>query len=153
MDISELDAAIGNARRAFVDTSTCIAYHSTTEHAYPLARHLFGRIASTADPLVAYFSVVSASEMLVRPIRTANHLTAMHTFLHGFPNLQMVVADFEVALQAANIRALTRLALPDSLIIGTAILTGCEVILTNDERWSRRLTPLYPQFRWIYLGR
>jgi predicted nucleic acid-binding protein len=154
MDVSELDAALGSTHRAFVDTSTCIAYHSTSEHAHPLARHLFGRIAEKDDPLVAYFSIITASEMLVRPIRAADSdLTAMHKFLRGFPNLYMVDADLEIAHQAANIRALSRLALPDSLIVGTAVLSACEVIITIDERWSRRLTPLYPQFRWIYLGR
>src|SRR5688572_14529567 len=134
MDVAELDAALGDAHRVFVDTSTCIAYHSTHEHAHPLARHLFGRIADAEDPLVAYFSIVTASEMLVRPIRAADSdLTAMHKFLRSFPNLQLIDADFEVALQAANIRAVTRLALPDSLIIGTAILSACEAIVTNDE--------------------
>jgi predicted nucleic acid-binding protein len=45
------------------------------------------------------------------------------------------------------------LALPDALIVATAIMSGCEVIITNDEHWSRRLGPLFSQFRWIYLGR
>jgi predicted nucleic acid-binding protein len=91
--------------------------------------------------------------MLVRPIRAGErHLLTMHRFLRDFPNLQIVNTDFEVAHQAANIRALTRLALPDSLIVGTAIMSACEVIVTNDERWARRLAPLYPRFRWVYLG-
>jgi hypothetical protein len=47
----------------------------------------------------------------------------------------------------------SRLALPDALLVGTALLSGCEAIITNDERWSRRLAPLFPRFRWIYLGR
>ena len=72
MDISELDAALGTARRAFVDSSTCIANFSTTELAHPLARHLFDRVADDADPLIAYISVVSAAEMLVRPIQAAD---------------------------------------------------------------------------------
>jgi predicted nucleic acid-binding protein len=154
MDIAELENALSDARRANVDTSTCIALHSTTEHAHPLARHLFERIADDADPLVGYISVVSAAEMLIRPIRAADHRLQLVTeFLRTFPNLYMVDTDFEIAHQAANIRAITRLALPDSLIVGTAILAACEVIVTNDERWSRRVAPLYPQFRWIYLGR
>ena len=145
MNVAELDAEIGDARRAYIDTSACIAYHSTTERAYPLARHLFGRIADNVDPLVGYMSIVSASEMLVRPIRAGDHrLTLVTRFLRDFPNLYMVNADFEIALQAANIRVLTRLALADALIIGTAIMAGCEAIVTNDERWSRRVGPLVP---------
>ena len=153
MDIAGLDRALGDARRVFIDTSTVLAYHSTSELAHPPARHLFERIANDADSLNAYLSMVSVSELLVRPIRVADHrLALMHQFLRTYPNLRLLDADFEIALQAANIRALTRLALPDALIIATAILSACEAIVTNDERWSRRLAPLYPQFRWIYLG-
>ena len=66
MDINEIDAALGSARRTFVDSSTCIANFSTMELAHPLARHVFDRVADDADPLMAYISVVSAAEMLVR---------------------------------------------------------------------------------------
>lgn len=64
----------------------------------------------------------------------------------------MLPSAMRAALQAANIRALTCLAPPDALLIGTAMMAGCEVIVSNDDRWSRRLSPLYPQFRWVYLG-
>jgi predicted nucleic acid-binding protein len=76
----------------------------------------------------------------------------VHTFLRTFPNLYVLDVDLEVALEAANIRALTRLPMADALLIATALLAGCEAIITNDERWSRRVGPLYPQFRWVYLG-
>jgi predicted nucleic acid-binding protein len=154
MDAADVDAALGDTHRAFIDTSTCIAYFSTAEAAHAVARHLFDRIADDADPLIAYLSIVSVSEMLVRPIRAGQpRLGLVHQFIQTYPNLQILPADFEVALQAANIRALTRLALPDALLVGTALLSGCEAVITNDERWSRRLAPLYPQFRWISLGR
>jgi predicted nucleic acid-binding protein len=153
MNVEELDAAIGDAHRAFIDSSTCIANFSTTEHAHPLARHLFARVRDHADPLVAYISVVSCMEMLIRPIRGgAAELETVTGFLREFPNLHLSDLDLSTALQAANIRALTRLAPPDALLIGTAMMAGCEVIISNDDRWSRRLTPLYPQFRWVYLG-
>jgi predicted nucleic acid-binding protein len=153
MDIAHLDAILGDARRAFLDSSTCIAFHSTGEAVHPLARHLLQRIESDEDPLSGYLSVVTVAELLVRPMRGASaDLTLMHRFLRGIPNLQILDVDFEIAQQAANIRALTRLQLPDSLLIGTALLSGCEVIITNDERWARRRRPLFGQFSWIYLG-
>src|SRR5688572_18156832 len=154
MNITELDAAIGDSRRTFMDTSVCIAFHSHDEVAHPLARHLVHRIEDQSDLLVGYLSVITAAELLVRPMRTAGpDLVVMHTFLRRLPNLFIVDIDFEVAHQAANIRALTRLPLPDALIVATAIMSGCQSIVTNDERWSRRLSPLFPQFTWIYLGR
>jgi predicted nucleic acid-binding protein len=154
MDVRDLDAAVGDAHRAFVDSSACIAYHSTTELVHPLARHLFGRIASPLDPLGAYISVVSVAEMLIRPIRTGGHdLSLVTDFVRGFPNLTVLDVTLDIANQAATIRALTRLSMPDALLVGTALLSGCEAIVTNDREWARRLTPLFPQFRWIYLGR
>jgi predicted nucleic acid-binding protein len=154
MDLAGLDAAIGDAERAFMDTSVCIAFHTPVEVVHPLARHLMRRIESEHDALVGYLSVVSAAELLVRPIRGASaDLLVMHAFLRNLPNLHIINVDFEVAHQAASIRALTRLALPDALIVATAIMSGCEVIITNDEHWSRRLGPLFSQLRWIYLGR
>ena len=154
MNVAELDAAIGDTERAFIDTSVCIAFHSQDEVAHPLARHLFQRIEDGADPLVGYLSVITAAELLVRPMRTAGpDLVVMHRFLRRLANLCVVDVDFEIAHQAANIRALTRLQLADTLIVATAIMSGCQAIVTNDESWSRRLSPLFPQFRWIYLGR
>ena len=154
MQAGELNAALTDAQRIFVDSSACIAYHSQVERAHPVARHLFGRIASPSDPVQAYISVVSVAEMLIRPIRAGSRdLKMVHAFILEFPNLHLIQVDLPVALQAANVRALTRLALPDALLVGTAILSGCEAIVTNDEGWSRRLAPLLPQFRWIYLGR
>jgi predicted nucleic acid-binding protein len=153
MDIAHLDAALGNAQRAFVDSSMCIAYLSTTELVHVQARHIFERIRSNTDPLVGYLSVVSVAELLIRPIRSgSSDLFTVHSFLLTFPNLYIIDVDFGIAQQAANVRALSRLAMPDALLVGTAIMSGCEAILTNDARWSRRMAPLFGQFSWIYLG-
>ncbi len=116
-------------------------------------RHLFERIAASDDPLVAYISVVSAAELLIRPVRAGGaDLTFMHAFLRGFPNLHLLPVDLDVALQTANVRALTRLPVPDAILTASAMLSGCEAIITNDERWQRRLRGLFPQFRWVHLA-
>jgi predicted nucleic acid-binding protein len=153
MDVALLEVTLANTRRVFLDTSVCIAYHSTGELAHPLARHILHRMADESDPLVGYLSMVSVAELLVRPLRDASSdLGLIHAFLRGIWDLRLVDVDFQIAQQAANVRALTRLPTPDALIIGTALLAGCEAIVTNDERWARRLGPLYPQFTWVYLG-
>jgi predicted nucleic acid-binding protein len=154
MDVVDLDAALDGAHRVFVDSSACLAYHSTAERIHPLARHLFARVASDADPLAAYISVVSVTEMLIRPIRAGSQdLMLVSGFFRAFPNLHVVDVNLDIAIEAATLRAISRLALPDSLLVGTALLSGCEAIVTNDEKWSRRLSPLFPRFTWIYLGR
>jgi predicted nucleic acid-binding protein len=76
----------------------------------------------------------------------------MHDFLTGYPHLTTVFADLPIAAQAANVRAMTRIDLPDAFIIATGLVCGCEAIISNDERWKRQLSPLFTQFRWLYLG-
>ena len=34
----------------------------------------------------------------------------------------------------------------------SGLLAGCEAIVTNDERWKRRLEPAFRTFRWVYLA-
>ncbi|HEX2185017.1 MAG TPA: PIN domain-containing protein, partial [Chloroflexota bacterium] len=123
------------------------------EAVHPLARQLFRRIAAADDPLSGYLSVITASELLVRPIRAgAADLTFMHAFLRGFPNLHVLAVDLDVALQAASIRALARLPLPDALLVASATLSRCEAIVTNDHAWHQRLRGHFRSFRWVYLA-
>jgi predicted nucleic acid-binding protein len=151
--VAELDAALSDIERILLDSSTLIAFHSRLEAAHGLATHLLGRIERDEDPLHGYYSVVSATELLVRPIRTSlAAFTFMHTFLTAFPNLTVLPVDLPVAVQAATLRASTGIRTPDAMIVASGLLAGCEAIITNDEQWRRRLAPLFRAFRWIYLG-
>ena len=153
MGIADLDSALSDTERVFLDSSALIAFHSQAEPIHLLAQHLLGRIERDIDPLRGYYSVISASELLIRPIRTsAASFTFMHTFLLNFPNLTALAVDMQVAVQAATIRATTGIRLPDALVIASGLLAGCEAIVSNDEQWQRRLAPLFREFRWIYLG-
>jgi predicted nucleic acid-binding protein len=153
VETSALDRALGDAQRVFLDTSACIAYHSTAEPVHPLARHLFRRIEDPDDSLTGYISVVTATELLIRPVRAGgSDLTFMHTFLRGFPHFTVLPMDLDVALQAANVRAFARLPLPDAILVATALLSSSEAIVSNDRDWSRRLSAHFRDFRWIYLA-
>ena len=152
MATRDLDAALGPAERGLLDSSTIIAFHSPAERAHPLAEHLFERIARPEDALRGYCSVVSAVELLVRPIRTGQErFTFMHTFLTQFPNFTVLPMDMVVAVQAATLRATMSLPLPDAVVIASGLLAGCEAIVTNDRRWKHRGETLFRQFRWLYL--
>jgi predicted nucleic acid-binding protein len=149
----DLDAALDGAGRILVDTSTLIAFLTPFERVHPLARHLLTRVRDDHDPLFAYYSVVSASEILVRPIRSGSEsFESMHRFLAEFPHLTVLPVDLQVAIQAATLRAATGLRLPDALVVASGLLANCEAIVSNDEQWKRRLAPLFTRFRWIYLG-
>ncbi|MGH7867381.1 MAG: type II toxin-antitoxin system VapC family toxin [Candidatus Dormibacteraceae bacterium] len=153
MPIAEFDAALGNTERVFLDRSTLLAFHSPPELTHPLAKHLLDRIADDQDPVRGYFSAVSASEVLVRPLRAGvQEYNFMHDVLTRFPNLTILPVDLSVALQAATLRAATSIRLPDALIVASGLLASCEVIVSNDAQWRRRLAPLFPNFRWLQLG-
>ncbi len=153
MTTARLNAALGTIERVLVDTSAMIAFHSTQESVHALAKHVMQRIEDSADPLRGYYSAVSATEIMVRPIQTSMaDFTYMHTFLTGFPNLTILSVDIQVATQAANIRALTGIPTPDAMIVAAGMLVGCGAIVCNDKRWKARLAPLFSAFTWVYLG-
>jgi predicted nucleic acid-binding protein len=152
MAAPDLDRALGATERVLLDSSTLLAFHAPQEDAHPLAGHLLRRIQDSGDPIRGYHSVVSASELLVRPIRSGESLTYMHAFLMNFPNLTMLPVDLPVAMQAASLRAVTNVRLADALIIASGLLAGCEAIVSNDAGWKRRCEPLFRQVRWIYLS-
>lgn len=153
MSARDLDGALGSAERILLDSSTLIAFHSPHEAAHLLAQHLLRRIEAPSDPLRGYYSVMSAMELLIRPIRTGmQEFTFMHTFLSSYPNLRALPMDLSVALQAATVRATTNIRAPDAVIIASALLAGCEAIVCNDQQWIGRLSALFPQFSWVYLA-
>ncbi len=152
MAIAELDAALDGTERVLLDSSVLIAFHDPSDPTNLLADHLLRRIESDRDPLRGYYSVISAVELLIRPLRTGQReFTSMYAFLTEYPNLAGLPMDLTAALQAANVRATTNLRLPDSVAVASGLLAGCEAVVTNDERWKKRLEPLFRQFRWIYL--
>ncbi len=151
--MSLLDDELRGVERVLLDTSTMLAFHSRHEVAHPLAKALFGRIENSEDSLQGYYSVVSATELLIRPLRAAPADAGyMHAFLRSFPNLHILPVDLDVASTAATLRAIKNVKTPDALIIASGLLAGCQAIVTNDETWKSRLAPLFREFRWIYLG-
>ena len=153
MDVDSLDESLRGVERALLDTSTLLAFHSQYEASHGLAKYLLGRIEDAQDALRGYYSVVSATELLVRPLRAGPTETAyMHAFLRSFPNLSLLPVDLDVASHAATLRAIKNLKTPDALIIASGILAGCQAIITNDGTWKTKMEPLFREFRWINLS-
>ena len=153
MAADDLDRALGDADRLLFDSSTLIAFHNPGEATHPLADHLLRRVEREADPIQGYISVVSVTELLVRPIRTSHaDFTFMHEFLSSYPNLMTLPMDATVAVQAASLRASMRLSLPDAVVVASGMLAGCQALVSNDVRWKQRGASLFPQFRWIHLS-
>ena len=81
-------------------------------------------------------SVVSITEILVKPIREGNsNLEKQYKLLFThFPNLNIVSVDKSVAERAAYLRGTYGLKTADALIVASAIAAGAELFITNDLR-------------------
>lgn len=116
-----------------VDTSVVIAYLSGTEETSDLARELFDAFVATGRN-VAFLSMITVEEILVRPFRVGpSALARTEGFLRHFADIGLVVIDYDVAREAARLRATAGLRTPDALILASALVHGVDVLVTNDR--------------------
>jgi predicted nucleic acid-binding protein len=147
-----LREAIAPGASILVDTSVVLAYIGGGEPISDLARTLFDAFASTGRNPTA-LSTVTVAELLVRPFRrSAASVATAEGFLRHFGDLRLVDATYEVAREAARIRAVTDLPMPDSLIVASAVVADIGVVVTNDRDWPARLTPVLPDLRIVVLS-
>lgn len=99
--------------------------------------------------------MVSIAEVLVRPLRGGPPEEYHHflDFVTRFPNVSTPPVDVPVAQEAASLRATYGLAMPDALIVATGIVAQVGYIVTNDQRWERKLQPLSRRLSVVYLDR
>lgn len=85
---------------------------------------------------LAVASVISLTEILVKPIREGNmSLEKQYKLLFThFPNLSIIPIDNSIAERAAYLRGIYGLKTPDALIVASAIAAGAELFITNDLR-------------------
>ena len=118
-------------KRVYLDSNVFIyAVERVAPYAELLAP-LFQSIVSGETEAVT--SEIALAEVLVAPIRTANAdaRTAFVEVLDG-PGVDLVPVTRAVLVQAARLRAASRLKLPDAVHAATAQLASCDALLTND---------------------
>jgi predicted nucleic acid-binding protein len=86
--------------------------------------------------LSAVTSELTLAEVLVMPFvdRNLERQTEYQQVLQSSDALYVAAVTRNVVIEAARLRALNNLRLPDAIHVATAILTGCETFLTNDRR-------------------
>ena len=144
MTRASLEAAIPAGARLLLDTSTVLAYLHGAERASPAATTVIDTfVRDGRNP--ASLSTVTVTETLTRPFaRGPEAVATVEAFLRHFPSLEVVPVGYEVAREAARIRASAGLATPDALILATALVVDAGLIVTNDADWSRALATLEP---------
>jgi predicted nucleic acid-binding protein len=91
--------------------------------------------AVNAGEVVAVTSELTLAEVLVKPLKDQQPALqqAYQTFLTPTPELEVVPISLTVLLEAARLRATTKLKLPDAIHLATALHSQCDAFLTNDD--------------------
>ena len=117
---AELEPAIGPGASLLLDSSAILAYLDGTESISVLAAVILDEFIATGRNR-AIMSAVSVTDALVRPFRAGSASAAgtVEAFLRSFPNLSIAPVTYEIAREAARIRAATAIRTPDALILAT----------------------------------
>lgn len=121
-----------------LDTSVALAYLTGTESTSERATELFDDCIATGRN-TASLSVVSVQEILVRPFRAGPaSIATAEGFLRHFAEIGLIDVTYEIAREAARVRAVSDIRAPDALIIATAVVTNADMLVTNDRSWPNR---------------
>jgi predicted nucleic acid-binding protein len=85
--------------------------------------------------LTAVTSELSLAEVLVMPIKNANP-TQQETYkqaLSSTLNVRVIPVQRDILIEAARLRAVVKLKLPDAIHAATALTARCSTFLTNDR--------------------
>lgn len=119
----------------YLDSNIWIyALEPISEYSQPLTA-LFE--ATDAGSLTLVTSELSLAEILVRPIQKANVLEqeAYIEAITSTDSLIVMPVDRSILIGAAEIRANTKLKLPDAIHAATAMASSCTTFLTNDKQF------------------
>ena len=145
MSKPSLEAAIPPGAALLIDTSVALAYLTGTERSSSAAERLFDAFVATGRNAAA-LSMVTVSEILVRPFRAGPSAVATaEGFLRHFAEIRLIEATYEVAREAARIRAATGLRMPDALVIASAVVSAADIVVTNDRAWAAAAATATPR--------
>ncbi|MEQ9235111.1 type II toxin-antitoxin system VapC family toxin [Coleofasciculus sp. E2-BRE-01] len=123
-----------DSSRIYIDTVVMIYAVEQASVYGSLLADLWAKVQ--AGNLEVLTSELTLMEVLVIPIRNSDtFLTDAYKRLLRSPQIQLVSINQLILEKAARLRAITpSLRTPDSIHIATAITSGCNQFLTNDQR-------------------
>jgi len=126
---------LGEIDEGALGIDTCIFIYFIEDHVRYGApiKQVFANIDNGS--LVAYTSVVTLLELLIKPLQNNNLRLAQQyeDLLTSSTGLTLVDLDRDIVKGAARLRAALGLATPDALQLAAAFAVGCTTFLTNDR--------------------
>ncbi|MET0773780.1 MAG: PIN domain-containing protein [Candidatus Limnocylindrales bacterium] len=137
-----IEARIPPSARLVLDTSVLVAFLTATEPVSGLARTVIEEFLGRGRN-EGFVSALSVGEVLVRPALTGDARGVALDIL-DMPGLELRSVDLLVGAEAARIRGMSRLPMPDAIVIATAVLTRSDVLVTNDRRLAGAMPEVVP---------
>ena len=135
VDYAALERAVPAGALIALDASATLSYLSGAEVASPVAAWIFDGCISTGRNS-GLLSTLTAAELLVRPFRSgAASVATIEGFLRFFGGIKLMDVSYAIAREAARVRATTNLAMPDAIVVATALEGGAGILATNDRGW------------------
>lgn len=128
------DALVG-VSRLFLDTAPVIYFIERNPHFVNLVEPIFEKLEVD---ITAVVSPITLAECLIHPLRLGL-ADLEQAFVDVLQQEEVIFVNINspIAQEAARIRVLYNLQLPDALQLAIAISTNCEAFLTNDEAFKR----------------
>lgn len=125
--------ALTDVSRLYIETAPLIYY--VEAHPDYIARMDTIIDAVENQPIRAFSSVITLTEVLTQPLKTGNRILEQEyrDILVNSGGYQLIPTSVRVAESAADLRARYNLRTPDALHIASAILARCDAFLTNDS--------------------
>lgn len=119
-----------------IDSNVFISIHNH-ESNHSECERLIDSIESNVHQ--AIISMIVISELLVGYYRSGN-INEMNLFLlKAKTNYELVPVSLEIAQEAAELRNLYRMKLPDAVILATAILNKVDYLISNDIQIGKKI--------------
>ena len=142
MGVAEFFAQLDECRTIYLDTMVFIYLLEEHPRYSDLAVAVMELIEQGAS--IGFTSTITVAELLTAPAQANDDqaLRDYELYLTNFPNLSIIPLSIDLARRAARVRAATKLKMPDSIQIATAIDSGADVVIGNDKRWRNRTSDL-----------
>ena len=151
MSLASLQRSLAGVAQLSLDTGVFIAASEENDPRRECAAWLTraveqGRFRCT-------ISVINVAEIIAGGFaRSVSDGLARKGHLETLANVTIVPLFLDLATTAAHVRAVTKLPLPDAIVLATAIEDGCDAIVHTDRDWVRRAKTYQQTLRMIYLG-
>lgn len=129
-----IEEALDGIKKICLDTSPFIYYIENHPYYADVVDKIFQSVES--NNITVHASVLALSECLVKPIQNSD--VDLQTAYKGlFSLIGLTPVSQIIAEQAAHLRAMNNLKIPDAIHISTALDLQCQVFITNDKSFKR----------------